>query len=118
MSRLHEFKIIDGKEIDVELVPLIQQIWDMGIQTIACCQEVPKNAAANNFGPGYAWIRFNNLAGYEEFMEFKCKNKEIIELLFQKKNFLIKIRHWKKPVFHIGCDLYFKKELLKKFTGS
>jgi hypothetical protein len=112
MRRMHEFVLINGKKIDVELAPLIRQIWGMHIETIACCQEVPEKVPANNFGPGYAWIRFNKVAGYAEFMRFKCRDPKIKELFFQKGNFLIKMRHWREPKFKIGCDLYFKKELI------
>ena len=71
---MHEHQIINGIEIDTLLVPIIQWIWEKGIETVACCQEVPEDVPANFFGPGYSWIRFKSLADYEKFMVTICPN--------------------------------------------
>ena len=157
----------------------------MGIETVSSCQEVPIDATVNNFGGGYAWIRFKSVSGYQKFIEslpedlvFEVERKNNIKTLkykldqirktviekervnkkewyekyytrfnpsggsgkiidkryqhhitscmmrndkaveckeqldlYKNPNFISKMRHWKDP-FHVGCDFYFKKELI------
>lgn len=46
--------------IDVDMIELIQQIWDRGIKTSACCQgdEIPHDADVKEFLGNYAYISF------------------------------------------------------------
>lgn len=62
----HEYEILkcpftnDDVEIDVKLVPIIKSIWNAGIETVQCCQELPAwSPMAMKFNvQAHAWIQF------------------------------------------------------------
>lgn len=62
-QRPHPTKLIavgdQQAEVDVELAPLIEQMWRTGICTMMCCQETD---------PGIAWIEFDSIDDLMRFL--------------------------------------------------
>ena len=54
----HAFVTINGIEIDEELAPLITKIWETGISTKYCCQEIAPGLAHIIFPTSDDAIRF------------------------------------------------------------
>src|SRR4051812_11598389 len=48
-----------GVEIDVDIAPLIEALWQLGVRTVESCQESQ---------PGFVWIAFANAADALDFL--------------------------------------------------
>lgn len=111
MERIHPVETLDYTvhnvtkkvEIDIELVPLMKQIWAAGIHTQSSCQELPLDCAIvkiRNVG-GYAWICFASDKDVKQFSKF-IQNSTMKNLSLQ--------RYGK----YYGKDVYLTREFLKE----
>tara|TARA_R110002049_G_scaffold4601_5_gene32473 strand:- start:662486 stop:662992 length:507 start_codon:yes stop_codon:yes gene_type:complete len=79
--RPHATKIVSvgdqQAEIDVELAPLIEQMWRVGISTMMCCQETD---------PGIAWIEFDSVEDLMKFLNLVVPYDPNPESLYSRVN--------------------------------
>jgi hypothetical protein len=57
-----------GIDIDAELAPLVRQLWDLAIETNACCQEAR---------PGEASIEFPGTGDVENFLSVAPRHYQV-----------------------------------------
>jgi hypothetical protein len=87
----------DGAEvdIDVEMVPLIRQLWALGLPTAGCCQDLGESIVIGNspsrtrhadFYRGLAWLKMPLPAG--------C---ELLGYLAERPEYAERLRRWTHP---------------------
>lgn len=80
-ERPHPTKLVavgdQQAEIDVELAPLIEQMWRAGISTMMCCQETAS---------GLAWIEFDSIDDLMRFLNLVIWYEPEPESLYARVN--------------------------------
>lgn len=88
VSNHHEKIVMNEIEIDKQIAPLIQQLWNAGVETTNCCQE---NAITKNNKPFFVYTSEGNYClTYEDenndhrflaYLVFKKKYYDIVKAI-------------------------------------
>ncbi len=66
------------EEIDIELAPLIREVWVAGIETFMSCQETV---------PGISWIEFPSVVELLRFLNLVTRFEPGIDTLYNRINY-------------------------------
>ncbi len=104
----------EGYEIDIEMVPLIRRLWDMGLTTKGCCQDFGDSILNNGHrstSPGDSRQRFADFYKDQAWLKMPTDDAAtLVAMLGRHQKFAERMRRWTHPEAWMNIVYIFPEE--------
>lgn len=87
-----------GVDIDVEMIPLITHLWERGLATCGCCQDLGEAIAVNHSSDHDNWRRYTAFHQGRAWLKMPVPDGlQFLDLAMHNPAFTAHLRRWTHP---------------------